>query len=229
MSNSTGLWYTGQPLNHCFEWMEFVCTRKQTHWKTRAGAVSTHSLWMCLLSAQSFWVNNFDLRKTILSFLRSVVCMWVKGKRKKEKVITRMSCLCLWYISRETFSHFKNSPAISEIIGQFLVLSRLRIKSIFLSFFFFFHVQPSCQSSHSHSLLTMCQHFDASNNNNNTTRCEWLRSHFALAPYNMHYKGIQYSVQCNLLCRAWVTVLTLEGSLVIMLNSIIKVKCISHY
>lgn len=28
MSNSTGLWYTSQPLNHCFQWTESACTQQ---------------------------------------------------------------------------------------------------------------------------------------------------------------------------------------------------------
>lgn len=91
MSNSTGLWYTGQPLNCLFKWMQFMCTHQQ-HTETRTDGVSTHSRSMCLRSVRSFWVNNFDIRNTTLSFVG--VDVWVKRKGRRKK----SSLQCLVYV-----------------------------------------------------------------------------------------------------------------------------------
>lgn len=113
MSNSTGLWYTGQPSHLCYKWMQFLCTFKQTHWNTCRG-VSTHSRWRCLLSAQSFWVNNFDIRNIILS----TVCEWGEKEGKKsslECLVYVIYSLSAVYVQGNTLTfqklpcHFKNN------------------------------------------------------------------------------------------------------------------------
>lgn len=199
--------------------MESVCAH-------RGLSTHTHRMLFFLPSTRIFWVNNFDIRNTILSIV------WRGRGEESHHSNVLFMCLsfirCLRCISRETLSHFKNSPAISEIIGRFLVLSRLHVQSSFFFFFFFLFSLFSfphatelpkrslfLSLSLSLFLLTMCQHVDVSNNNNNTRLCEWLRSHFGQVPYKMHYSEMQLDTEFSVVAlqsvmqSSWVVTLKL--------------------
>lgn len=169
-----------------------------------------------LPSSRIFWVNNFDIRNTILS----IVWRGREGGEKKSSLQRLVYVLVIYslsavYIQGNTLTfqklpcHFRNNWPVPcaeptpRPVEFFLFLSlfsfphatELPKHSLFLSL------------SLSLFLLTMCQHVDVSGNNNNTRLCEWLRSHFGQVPYKMHYSEIQLDtefsvVQCSLLCRA---------------------------
>lgn len=115
-------------------WTEWnLCTHKH---KTQRLFHLYCTCWMHLLDSLSFLID--DIRKTVLSYVCLCICVCVcvrEGNRnwgKSHPSNILFTCLsfihCLRSIFRETFSHFKNSPAISEIIGQLLVLSRLHVQ-----------------------------------------------------------------------------------------------------
>lgn len=83
MSNSTGLWYTGQPLNLCFNWMECVCVRihKQTKWDTHRGLRTHNTVYAPVLS---FWINTFDIRNTIPPIATVCVCVCLGWEVRKK-------------------------------------------------------------------------------------------------------------------------------------------------
>lgn len=168
MSNSTGLRYTSQPMNHCVKNMySHTCTNMLIHTsKTKhtpkAFAKPAEILRQCWASPE-----------TAFSLLYVCMCVCVlmcevKRKEKKSSLHVLFMCLsfirCLLYISLETFSHFKSSLAISEIIG--LVLSRLHVQHF--PFFLLFFLSACNQAAKSQALsfpfllLTMCQHVHVS-------------------------------------------------------------------
>lgn len=169
------------------------------HAEKRATEVWTHT------SQRSFGVCNNVGPIEKHNCLNSLYVLIYEVKRKVEKPSLHVlfMCLsfirCLRYISLETFSHFKNSLAISEIIG--LVQSRLHVQGIFFSFSFFFSHAfklPKRSPSLFLLLLTMCQYVHVSNNNNKTVWCEWLRSHFGLVPYKIYYNEVQLDTKSGL-------------------------------
>lgn len=100
-----------------------------------------------LLQSLSFLVNNFDIRNSpsiVFVCLCVCVCVSARGteRGKSHRLNVLFMCLSfilrLRYISREKFSHFKNSPAISEIIGRLLCWADFTSSSIF------FFLPPTC-------------------------------------------------------------------------------------
>lgn len=140
MSNSTGLRYTSQPLNHCLKNMHsHTCANMLIH------TSKTKHMPNAFAKRAEIWAQCWVSPETAFSLLFVCVCVLmceVKRKEKKSSLHVLFMCLsficCLWYISLETFSHFKSSLAISEIIG--LVLSRLHVQ--YFSFFSFFFLSP---------------------------------------------------------------------------------------
>lgn len=152
-----------------------ICTHTQINMlKPTQNPKHTHR--MLLLSVWSFWVNNFDIRNNFLSAAFVYVCVCLgKRKGKKSSLHVLFMCLsficCLRYISQETFSHFKNSLAISEIIGQFLSVCWADSTSSM----FFFLTQPSCQSAFSLSFFYCWQCVNMSMSATITIKlfCDW--------------------------------------------------------
>lgn len=214
MSNSTGLGCTRQPLNAALNERD-LCAHANKHTETHTCThrpVHAYTLNPFLLHGLSFLVNNFDIRNSP-SIVCVCECVSAPGteRGKSHRLNVLFMCLSfilrLRYISREKFSHFKNSPAISEIIGRLLCWADFTSSSIF--FFSFpqhaIDLPELSLSPPSLFLLTVCQHVDVSNNN--TGPCEWLRSHFGLVSYKTHYNEIQphYGVTRYLICNVCLT------------------------
>lgn len=185
-----------RPTFESSEWN--LCAHANKHAATHT---HTHARWILLLSGQSLWVNNFDIRHSIPSFV--CVCVCAKRKGGGEKVISSrlVYVLVIYTLSAVyipgnilTFQklpcHFRNNWPVSCAEPTPRPVD---------SFFFFFppHATELPKRSASLSLppflllLTMCQHVHVSNNNNKTVLCEWLRSHFGLASHETHYSEIQ--------------------------------------
>lgn len=183
MSNSTGLSYTSEPLNHCLHWMEFVRANNTDPNKNPERHIKGAGMYTPRQHAHACTerVNNVDITDTFLS------TVWrrkeVGGKSHRSNVL--FMCLSfiggLRYISRETFAHFKTSLAISGIIGQFLCWA-----SSLISFF------PHATELPNHSATLycwQCVNMEMSATIDINVLCEWLRFHFLQETEQQNTKG----------------------------------------